>query len=481
MRAHPTLLAACFASLLVLPVRGQLPVPAVTTSAGPAPTARGFNPRQTPVVEVIRRVKGSVVNIHSERTVRAPLDDELFSLTPSQNRVNGMGTGIVIDPRGYVVTNQHVVDDVSSLRVRLADGTTLSARVLARDAESDLALLKINPPKPLPVMPLGTARDLEVGETVVAIGNAYGYDHTVTVGVVSAIGRDVTLNREVRYRSLIQTDASINPGNSGGPLVNMNGELIGVNVAIRAGAQGIGFAIPVDNMIKSAAAMLVQIRSHSEVAPLGLVVRDEVAGTASTRRVVVDQVSAGAAEKAGLRKGDELIKLADTPVASSVDVQRGLLDRNGGDRIAVIVRRAGSEQKLELALEAAPKAQRQSDFEPVESQPAGGLTSSSNSAAAVWRSLGLRMRAVADTTEITRNHPQLHGGLTITEVRADSPAARAGLRNGDVLVGLHQWEMLTLDNVAFVVNHGDRHTFSPLRFYILRGGQVHRGYVQPAD
>jgi len=252
MRVHPTLSAAvvlgtvCFALQPLATVRGELPVPALTTAAGPAPTAKGWNPRQTPVVDVVRRIKESVVNIHSERTVRAPASDEMFSLTPSQNRVNGMGTGIVIDPRGYIITNQHVVDDVSSLRVRLADGTTLGARVLARDTESDLALLKISPPRPLPVMPLGTSRDLEVGETVVAIGNAYGYDHTVTVGVVSAIGRDVTLNREVRYRSLIQTDASINPGNSGGPLVNMNGELIGVNVAIRAGAQGIGFAIPVD-------------------------------------------------------------------------------------------------------------------------------------------------------------------------------------------------------------------------------------------
>src|SRR5262249_28979357 len=150
------------------------------------------------------------------------------------------------------------------------DGTTVSARVVARDAESDLALLKISPPKPLPVMPLGTAKDVQVGETVVAIGNAYGYDHTVTVGVVSAVGRDVSLNKDVRYRARIQTDASINPGNSGGPLVNMAGDLVGVNVAIRAGAQGIGFAIPVDSMIVAAGQMLAQLRKKQEIASLGL-------------------------------------------------------------------------------------------------------------------------------------------------------------------------------------------------------------------
>src|SRR6202040_1196844 len=172
----------------------------------------------------------------------------LFALTPSQNRVNGMGTGIIIDPRGYIVTNQHVVEDVNVIRIRLSDGTSQSATVIARSQEADLALLKIDVPRPLPTMPLGTSSDLMVGETVIAIGNAYGYEHTVTVGIISAIKRDVTLNKEVSYKALIQTDASINPGNSGGPLLNINGDLIGVNVAIRAGAQGIWIAIPVDAM-----------------------------------------------------------------------------------------------------------------------------------------------------------------------------------------------------------------------------------------
>src|SRR5207253_11082349 len=143
----------------------------------------------------------------------------------------------------YIVTNQHVVEDVNVIRIRLSDGTSQNAAVIARSQEADLALLKIDTAGPLPTVPLGTASDLMVGETVVAIGNAYGYEHTVTVGVVSAVSRDVTLNKEVSYKALIQTDASINPGNSGGPLLNIRGELVGVNVAIRAGAQGIGFAI----------------------------------------------------------------------------------------------------------------------------------------------------------------------------------------------------------------------------------------------
>src|SRR5438132_8109448 len=230
------------------------------------------NPRRTAVVEVVERVRAAVVNIHSERTVRGPATEELFAHAPSQNRINGMGTGIIIDPRGYIVTNQHVVEDVSVIRVRLSDGTTHSARVLTRDHDSDLALLKVDLGRPLPTMPLGTSSDLMVGETVIAIGNAYGYEHTVTVGVISALKRDVTLNKEISYKQLIQTDAAINPGNSGGPLLNVNGELIGVNVAIRAGAQGIGFAIPVDSMLRTTADMLSVRRRNGTWH--GLVCRD---------------------------------------------------------------------------------------------------------------------------------------------------------------------------------------------------------------
>src|SRR5262249_23250599 len=175
--------------------------------------------RRTPVVDLVERVKAAVVNIHSERTVQgAAAAGEALAAAPS-GRVNGMGTGIVIDPRGYIVTNYHVVEDVNVIRVRLSDGTSQSALVLARSHEADLALLKIDVARPLPVMPLGTAQDVMVGETVVAIGNPYGYEHTVSQGVVSAVKRDVTLNKDISYRSLIQTDASINPGNSGGPLL----------------------------------------------------------------------------------------------------------------------------------------------------------------------------------------------------------------------------------------------------------------------
>ena len=151
-------------------------------------------------------------------------------------RVNGMGTGVVIDPRGYILTNYHVVDGVHEIQVTTAEDKKYVASIVARDAETDLAVIKINPAEKMEVIALGTSSDLMQGETVVAVGNAFGYDFTVTRGIVSALHRAVQINDAQYYDDLIQTDAPINPGNSGGPLLNIDGEMIGVNVAVRAGA-----------------------------------------------------------------------------------------------------------------------------------------------------------------------------------------------------------------------------------------------------
>lgn len=428
-----------------------------------------YPPRRSAVVEVVQRVRAAVVNIHSERTV--PPTGEAEALGASPSRVNGMGTGIIIDPRGYIVTNHHVIEDVSLLRVRLSDGTTASARVVARDAETDLALMKIDVNRSLPTMPIGTSSDVLVGETVIAIGNAFGYEHTVTVGVVSAIKRDVVLNKEMSYKQLIQTDASINPGNSGGPLLNVHGELIGVNVAIRAGAQGIGFAIPVDSMLRVAADMLSSRRRHGTWH--GLIGRDEVTPAAELepvaaspdgprRRLVIDRLEAGSpAARAGLQRGDVVVRANDQAVACALDLERALLDARPGDKLPLVVRRKDGEQKLELVLGTAERT-----------MPIGPEL--------VWRKLGVRVQTAAAEL-VTRANPQLHGGVNVTEVRADSPAAKAGIQRGDILVGLHQWEMLTLDNVLFVLNHPDLASFSPLRFYIVRSGKIHQGHLHPAD
>jgi serine protease Do len=420
--------------------------------------------RRTATVELVEKVRGSVVNIHSERNIHGlGTATEYLSTSPSQNRINGMGTGIVIDPRGYIVTNQHVVEDVSVIRVRLANGMTHIATVIARSKEADLALLKIDTTEPLPIMPLGTAQDLMVGEKVAAIGNAFGYEHTVSEGIVSAIKRDVTLNKEISYKSLIQTDASINPGNSGGPLLNIHGELVGVNVAIRAGAQGIGFAIPVDSMIRVVADMFRARRRG--VSFDGLVCRDrlEQSSDGLVRQVIVERADASSpAERAGLKPGDTLLSIGNVKVCCSFDVERGLLDRKSGDQLPIVVSRKNKEERLQLTL-----ASTEQPIRP----PVSDL---------VWRKLGVKLTPI-DSERVTRINRQFHGGLEVTAVNADSAAARGGIRRGDILVGLHSWEMVTLDNVLFVITHPELPSMTPLSFFVLRSGQVLRGSLQPAE
>ncbi len=167
-----------------------------------------------------------------------------------------MGTGIIIDERGYIITNFHVVDGVNKIEVTMPDESSYVAQLISTDPKNDLAIVKIDAQKKLSVITIGTSSDLMVGETVIALGNAYGYEHTVTRGIVSALHRNVQISDTQTYDDLIQTDASINPGNSGGPLLNIDGEMIGINVAVRAGAQGIGFTIPIDKAMSVAARLM---------------------------------------------------------------------------------------------------------------------------------------------------------------------------------------------------------------------------------
>jgi serine protease Do len=460
--AVPVALAALVGILTLAPT---LPSPAARVFASDREVTPGK--RRDQVVDVYERVKGAVVNIHSERTVAGTGDDP-FRQGVQPQRVNGMGTGIVLDPRGYILTNFHVVDDVHSLRVRLHDGTPLTARVLATDKEADLALIKIDPSKPLPTISFGTSSDLMVGESVIAIGNAYGYEHSVTDGRVSFKGRDVSLNKDTGYKGLIQTSAPINPGNSGGPLLNVMGEVVGVNVAIRAGAQNIGFALPIDFVIGRASELLGG-RRRSGIRH-GLVLQDRVTRDATEsavhRAVIVDSVESGSpAAAAGFKAGDQLEQIDDIPVVTSIDLERGLLEKPAGARIALKVTRDHTARDVELVLLPGKDMMLTAAKAPVV-QPAD----------MVWRRLGVRLSPVG-ADQVARANPQLHGGMLVTEVAAGGAAAAGGVQKGDILVGLHLWETLNAENVVFVLNHKDFATFQPLRFYLARDGKLRDGWI----
>jgi serine protease Do len=415
--------------------------------------------RKTAEVLAVEKARGAVVNILSERTAQVPSHEELYAVTPS-HRGNGMGTGVILDPRGYIVTNHHVVEDVNVIRVRLNDKSSHLARVMARDRENDLALLKIETTQKLPVIQIGTSSDIMVGERVIAIGNAYGYEHTVSIGVVSAINRDVSLNREISYKSLIQTDACINPGNSGGPLLNIHGDLIGLNVAIRAGAQGIGFAIPADQVVSVTTGMLAKLR-RADVG-VGMVCRhiliNEPGSDRMLRQLQLEKVEpTGPAAKAGLQAGDLILQVGNTPVTSTLDLERAILEARPNETFPVRLRRGARDEAADLVL--APVPSRTTDL--------------------AMQKLGIQIATIAPET-VTRAQPTLRGGMLIRAVEGNSLASRAGIQPGDILVGLHQWETATNENVNFVLGHPSLSSFYPLRFYVVREGQLHRGWF-PAE
>jgi serine protease Do len=220
--------------------------------------------RRTPVVKVYEQTHQAVVNIAGERLVSSSLwpgfewpDIFDFGGPRYQKQVAVLGSGMVVHEDGYIITNAHVIKGSEKIKVVFSDGSEFEAKIISGDENKDLAVLKIQVNKKLPFIRLGRSNDLMIGETVVAIGNPYGYANTVTSGVVSAVGRDIQVAEGFWLRGLIQTDAPINPGNSGGPLLNINGELIGINTAIRAEAQNIGFAIPVDTLVDNLSHMLM--------------------------------------------------------------------------------------------------------------------------------------------------------------------------------------------------------------------------------
>jgi serine protease Do len=302
-----------------------------------------------------------------------------------------------------------------------------------------------------------------VGESVIALGNAFGYEQTVTRGVVSALGRDVQVSETQSYDHLIQTDASINPGNSGGPLLNIDGEMIGVNVAVRAGAQGIGFAIPIDDALAVAARLLNVQRLRNKWH--GLVTQPEDGADGPLRVTKVEETSP--AQRLGIQSGDEIIRVGTTPVSRPLDLERALLDRGTGEAVTVEVRRGSQTFAMELAL-------AESQLRAVGAAPA-----KDGDASRIWDVLGLNLSQEPRATFEHRS-TRYRGGMHVDGVRPNSPAAQEGILPGDILVGMHKWETASPQDIQYIISRPNLVQLGKLKFYVLRGQNTLYGHLDVA-
>ena len=403
-----------------------------TLWAAPGWTQAAGIKRETPVVRAVRNVSPAVVNISSEYEVRKrvspfsrfgrdPFFDSFFKdfFEPGVERRykrHSLGSGVIIDgKRGFILTNAHVVEKTGTITVILNDDREYEAQVVGADPDSDLAVLRIESDKPLPAIEMGDSEDLMIGETVIAIGNPFGFSHTVTTGVISALNRSIRTEDRV-FQDFIQTDASINPGNSGGPLLNINGALIGINTAVYAKAQGIGFAIPI-NKAKRIVNDLIQ---YGEVIPawIGLTVQDidarlaqylNVQGVGGVLVKAIEDKSP--ARQAGIREGDILRTLGTKKVTDSVQYESILKGISAGQTISATIWRDKEDKAVSIKTAVFPV----------------GLA----------MELAFRLMGVAAEDVSTRNRMKYNlaakEGVVITKIRKRSHLSKIGAQPGDVI------------------------------------------------
>lgn len=388
--------------------------------------------RESPVVRAVRKVSPAVVNISSSYEVRKrsnpfsgfgmnPFFEEFFKdfFDPrfeQRRESTSLGSGVVIDgKRGFILTNAHVIERAGKIKVVLQDEREFEAKIVGADPDSDLAVLKIDSEKPLPSIEMGNSDDLMIGETVIAIGNPFGFSHTVTTGVISAINRSIRTEDKV-YLDFIQIDASINPGNSGGPLLNINGDLIGINTAIYAKAQGIGFAIPI-NKAKKIISDLIQFGEVIQ-AWIGITVQtlnDELARylkVPGKKGVLVQAVEPQSpARKAGLQEGDILLAIGKKKIASVREYWSVKKTYAAGDTFRARIWRDNKVKTVSIKTRGFPM------------ELAEDLA---------FRLMGIR---VEDLTEETRKRFRTFAseGVVISDIDGRSDLANIGARPGDVI------------------------------------------------
>ncbi|MFZ0450351.1 MAG: DegQ family serine endoprotease [Desulfatiglandaceae bacterium] len=423
--------------------------------------------------ELAKKVRPSVVNISTVKTIKGrsgtpfhfrkpfgPDDpfkdffDRFFgNRLPENFRQKSLGSGFIINEKGYILTNNHVVEKTDEIKVRLADDREFKAGLVGRDPKTDLALIRIKGAGPLKPLPLGDSDKLEVGDWVVAIGNPYGLGSTVTAGIVSAKYRHIGAGS---YDNFIQTDASINPGNSGGPLLNTSGEVIGINTAIfsqSGGSIGIGFAIPV-NMAKD---LLPQLEKGEVIRGwLGVMIQQitpdlkEKLGLKTDKGALVADVTAGGpAEKAGIKRGDVILSFDGKDIKEMNDLPYLVGTTPIGKRVEVLVVRDGREKAFKVKISRLKEETKVAV--PLEREPNLGMTVEELTPK-LARDMGLKEKS----------------GLVVTGVEKNTPADEAGLKMGDMILEVDRKPVETLE--IFNKKIGGYEKGDTVLFLVKRGG-----------
>jgi serine protease Do len=423
--------------------------------------------------DLAKQTSPSVVNISTVKTIKSqgrvfrhffggpqgqpdPFEEffKHFNVPPGEFKQNSLGSGFIIDTDGYIITNNHVIADADEIKVKLKDGKEFDAQIIGKDPTTDIALLKIKPPRELPALTLGDSNSLEIGQWVVAIGNPFGLEDTVTAGIVSAKGRVIGAGP---YDDFIQTDASINPGNSGGPLINLKGEVVGINTAIIAGGGGgIGFAIPI-NMAKD---IIDQLKKSGEVSRgwLGVAIQDLDEELKSYYKVdngvlITEVFPDDPADKAGMKANDIIVSVNGTPVNSSRELSRLIAAVPVGEKAEIKINRNGDIMTKRIAV-----AKRDETKVAAMGQGPEGQESEETSGP-----LGLQ---VSNITPDIAKQLQLKNteGVIVVNVDPDGKAAQAGFSRGDIIKEVNHKEIKNLDDfkkIIDAVKQGD-----PLEFLV---------------
>lgn len=441
----------------------------------PAPLSEGFS-------TIVEPLLPAVVNISSSKVVKSrggefPFpDDPSFrqffgspfgNLQPREQREHSLGSGVIVSPDGYVLTNNHVVDGASDIEVSLSDKRQLKAKLIGTDPRTDIAVLKI-PATGLSTVTLGNSSKLHVGAIVLAIGDPFGIGETVTMGIVSATGRRaLDIEGPGAYEDFIQTDAAINPGNSGGALVNVRGELIGINTAIISngggGNQGIGFAVPVD----MARRVMDQILKTGKVTRgyLGVMIQEvtpdlaKAFGLSSAQGALVGDVTPGSpGAKAGLQKGDVIVAMNGEPISDFQDLRLRVSESAPGETVKLQIIRNAEKREISATLGELP------------SEAATAISPEQGE-----RSLGLQVETI--TPEIARQLELPSGlhGVVVTDVSPGSASAEAGLTRGDVVQEVNRKPVANVSEFRAAVRAGNQ----PVLLLVNRSGTTSFVLISP--